>query len=109
VIVFDLRCGNAHVFEAWFGSSDDYADQKGRGLISCPMCGDAGIDKAAMAPNVSAKGNSRAEGQGMPVAMSDRSPDGWVATLPTRRVRCISGKQIRRLSMAKYRGIRRVR
>jgi len=81
MIVFDLRCGNAHVFEAWFGSSDDYADQKQRGLIACPMCGDAQIAKAVMAPNVAAKGNSRAEATSVPVAMADKSPDEIKAVL----------------------------
>lgn len=59
MIVFDLRCGSAgHVFEAWFGSSDDYADQQARGLVSCPICGDPKVDKAPMAPAVPAKGSS---------------------------------------------------
>lgn len=57
MIVFDLRCAAAHVFEAWFGSSDDYADQQARGLLACPMCGSAEVEKAVMAPNVAAKGN----------------------------------------------------
>lgn len=61
MIVFDLRCGDGHVFEAWFGSSGDYEDQKARNLLACPMCGDAAVEKAVMAPNVGAKGNSRAE------------------------------------------------
>ncbi len=60
MIVFDLACKNAgHVFEIWFGSSADYEDQKGRGLVSCPYCGSTEVDKAVMAPNVAAKGNSR--------------------------------------------------
>ncbi len=57
MIVFDLRCGNAHVFEAWFASSDAYGDQRDRGLIHCPMCDDARIEKAVMAPNIAAKGD----------------------------------------------------
>jgi hypothetical protein len=57
MIVFDLRCSDAHVFEAWFGSSDDFADQQARSLLSCPICGSAQIEKAVMAPRVSAKGN----------------------------------------------------
>ena len=57
MIVFDLRCTGAHVFEVWFRSSADYADQRARGLIACPLCGDTAIDKAVMAPNVGAKGN----------------------------------------------------
>lgn len=58
MIVFDLKCGADHVFEAWFGSSADYDAQQARGLVTCPICGDAGVAKAAMAPNVGAKGNS---------------------------------------------------
>lgn len=57
MIVFDLRCGDGHVFEAWFGSSADYDDQQARGLVSCPICGAAGVEKAPMAPRVGAKGN----------------------------------------------------
>ena len=58
MIVFDLSCGGGHVFEAWFGSSDDYQQQRDRGLVSCPICGASEVDKAVMAPNVSPKGNS---------------------------------------------------
>ncbi len=58
MIVFDLRCaGQGHVFEAWFGSSTDYDDQQARGLVACPICGDAEVMKAPMAPGLSAKGN----------------------------------------------------
>lgn len=57
MIVFDLACGDGHVFEAWFGSSADYEDQRARGLVSCPICGAAEVSKAVMAPNVGAKGN----------------------------------------------------
>lgn len=60
MIVFDLKCSrNGHVFEAWFGSSQDYEDQRARGLVACPMCGDAEVGKAVMAPAVPAKSNSR--------------------------------------------------
>lgn len=57
MIVFDLRCRHAHVFEAWFGSSADYESQTARNLIACPACGDTAIGKAVMAPAVAAKGN----------------------------------------------------
>ena len=53
MIVFDLKCGQDHVFEAWFGSSSAYEDQRGRGLIQCPMCGDGDVGKAVMAPRLS--------------------------------------------------------
>lgn len=60
MIVFDLKCGAGHVFEAWFGSSDAYEAQRGGGMIQCPMCGDGDVAKAVMAPNVAAKGNQAA-------------------------------------------------
>lgn len=59
MIVFDLRCGAGHVFEAWFGSSTAYEEQRAGGLVACPLCGSAEIEKAVMAPNVGAKGNQR--------------------------------------------------
>lgn len=61
MIVFDLKCARAHVFEAWFGSSSDYDDQRARGLVQCPVCGDGAIEKAVMAPNVAAKSNRQQE------------------------------------------------
>ena len=65
MIVFDLRCGDEHVFEAWFASSAAYESQRERGLIACPMCGDAEIGKAVMAPAVGAKGNQSAAHAGL--------------------------------------------
>ena len=59
MIVFDLRCGNGHVFEAWFGSSDAYADQRAAGHVACPLCGTTEVDKALMAPSIPTKGNRR--------------------------------------------------
>ncbi|MBR0551998.1 DUF1178 family protein [Stakelama marina] len=61
MIVFDLRCGNGHVFEAWFGSSAAFEEQKAGGLVVCPTCGDEHVEKAVMAPNVATKGNRKAD------------------------------------------------
>lgn len=61
MIVFDLRCGGGHVFEAWFGSSAAWEAQRGAGQVCCPICDDAAVEKAVMAPAVAAKGNRRAE------------------------------------------------
>ncbi|WP_375402575.1 DUF1178 family protein [uncultured Sphingomonas sp.] len=61
MIVFDLRCAGGHVFEAWFASGDSFAVQAREGQVRCPLCDSAEVTKAAMAPNVGAKGN-RANG-----------------------------------------------
>jgi hypothetical protein len=78
MIVFDLRCDQAHVFEAWFGSSADYADQQARGLLACPVCGSVEIDKAVMAPNVAPKGN---RAQSVAPMQSPPSPEAIKAAL----------------------------
>ncbi len=58
MIIFDLKCApKGHVFEAWFGSSEAFEAQQARGLVSCPLCGSAAVDKAPMAPRVAPKGN----------------------------------------------------
>ena len=61
MIVFDLRCGSGHVFEAWFGSSASYESQRTGGLLACPICGGSDVEKAVMAPNIAAKGNRRVD------------------------------------------------
>lgn len=60
MIVFDLKCAGGHVFEAWFGSSAAWEEQRAAGLVACPMCGNGDVAKAVMAPNLAAKGNQRA-------------------------------------------------
>lgn len=57
MIVFDLRCARGDVFEAWFASTAAFNEQRERGLVSCPVCGDVAVEKAVMAPRIAAKGN----------------------------------------------------
>ena len=54
--VLDLQCGQLHVFEGWFGSEDDFQDQLTRGLVQCPLCGDATIAKRLSAPRLNLGG-----------------------------------------------------
>ncbi len=46
MIVYDLRCINGHVFEAWFKDRQSYLDQKDSGRVECPACGSTGVDIA---------------------------------------------------------------
>jgi len=50
--VLNLQCGQAHAFEGWFASEDDFQDQLGRGLVECPLCGDAQVTKMPSAPRL---------------------------------------------------------
>ena len=52
MIVFDLKCANEHVFEAWFQDTATFEDQAAAGRIACAICGDTAVTKALMAPNV---------------------------------------------------------
>ena len=70
MIIFDLKCApQGHVFEAWFGSSEDYEAQRARGLVVCPICGAGEVEKAPMAPKVGA--GSRATGEAVKAMMSE--------------------------------------
>ena len=85
MIVFDLKCTHAHVFEAWFGSSTAYEDQRARGLVSCPFCGDTAVAKAVMAPNVAAKSNSRPDAPTNNIAVN--VPSSPAAAIPPEAIK----------------------
>jgi hypothetical protein len=52
MLVVDLHCAHGHHFEGWFASADDLASQKARGLLSCPVCGDADVTRRPSAPHL---------------------------------------------------------
>ena len=54
--VLDLRCGAGHGFEGWFASEDDYGSQRDRGLLDCPVCGNAEVMRLPSAPRLNLSG-----------------------------------------------------
>jgi hypothetical protein len=54
--VLDLRCGAGHTFEGWFASEDDYGSQRERGLVDCPVCGNAEVLRLPSAPRLNLSG-----------------------------------------------------
>ncbi len=52
MIRYALNCEHGHAFESWFQSSAAYDKQAKRGLVTCPFCGSAKVDKAIMAPRL---------------------------------------------------------
>ena len=54
--VLDLRCGAGHGFEGWFASEDDYGSQRDRGLLDCPLCGNAEVVRLPSAPRLNLSG-----------------------------------------------------
>ncbi|MEH7829730.1 DUF1178 family protein [Gemmobacter denitrificans] len=54
MIRFSLHCAEGHDFDSWFASGAAFDDLQRRGLVSCAVCGSAKVEKALMAPAVSA-------------------------------------------------------
>ena len=53
MIRYALNCEQGHTFESWFQNSAAYDKQAKRGLVACPICGSAKVEKAIMAPRLS--------------------------------------------------------
>jgi len=106
LIVFDLCCATGdHRFEAWFASSDSFADQRARGLISCPICGDSAIRKAVMAPRVGAKSNRQVSAPVNPtVSQEQMQADGPAPELVRKLIAEIAAKQAEMLPQSRWVG-----
>ena len=64
MIRYALICDTGHDFESWFQNSAAYDKQAKRGLVTCPACGSAKVEKAIMAPPLgrgTKKGAARAD------------------------------------------------
>ena len=66
--VLDLRCGAGHGFEGWFASEDDYGSQRERGLLDCPVCGNAEVNRLPSAPRLNLSGARASEASQLPTA-----------------------------------------
>lgn len=66
--VLDLQCQQQHAFEGWFGSEEDYQSQLRRGLVECPLCGDANITKMLSAPRINLGKTRDKEASTLPVS-----------------------------------------
>jgi hypothetical protein len=56
VIHYSLVCDKSHKFDGWFANAAAYEGQKTRGLVTCPICLTASVDKALMAPAIGRAG-----------------------------------------------------
>jgi hypothetical protein len=62
-----MACAKGHEFEGWFKDSAAYDSQESGGTLACPMCGDAHVRKAIMAPSVKTS-VTKAKGNAMPAS-----------------------------------------
>jgi len=52
MIRYTLVCNKRHEFESWFTNSAAYDKQAKRGLVTCPLCGSAKVEKTMMTPRL---------------------------------------------------------
>lgn len=45
MIIYELACEHAHRFEGWFKSADSFDDQASQGMVQCPVCGSARVQR----------------------------------------------------------------
>jgi hypothetical protein len=76
MIRYSLICERKHDFEIWFKNSADFDKQSKRGLVTCPACGSAKVEKAIMAPSL---GRGSRKGTAMP----DAAPDAPTPEAPS--------------------------
>ncbi len=76
MIVFDLACQLGHKFEGWFSSAEDFAGQKKHGILTCPRCGSAKVERMPSATriNVLAGEAEKAPAAEVPVNKPTRDP-----------------------------------
>ena len=60
MIHFNLTCANDHEFEGWFQNGAAFDAQVKKRQIVCPVCDDAKVKKAPMAPAGAPKSGGRA-------------------------------------------------
>ena len=72
MIKYALRCERDHEFESWFKNSAAYDSQRKRGLIACPACGSAKVEKAIMAPRLGR--SESADAEQLPAAAASPAP-----------------------------------
>jgi hypothetical protein len=60
MIHYALVCEKGHGFESWFPDSAAFDKQAKRGLVSCPHCSSAKVEKAIMAPRLASSKKRKA-------------------------------------------------
>lgn len=52
MIVLNLQCNDAHPFEGWFDSVEDFDHQSKSAMVACPMCGNTHVSRLPSGPMV---------------------------------------------------------
>jgi hypothetical protein len=83
MISFSLRCDAGHQFDSWFRNSDAFESQARAGLVECPHCGSAKVEKALMAPAVAKVAGAKGRPDAVPApAPAEAAPVPAKAVVP---------------------------
>jgi hypothetical protein len=92
MIRYNLVCARGHEFESWFAGSAAYDKQARRGLVECPVCGTAKVEKALMTPRLTRSGKSTMAVPAVPEPAAPAAPEA-VAPEPAAPVAMISPQE----------------
>lgn len=96
MILYRLCCASEHEFESWFRDSAAYDGQRARGLVTCPVCGSAEVEKALMAPalgRAARKFAAEAAAAETQAASSEAGPPPDASSSAVQPVALVSGKE----------------
>ncbi|HEY0223142.1 MAG TPA: DUF1178 family protein [Pseudolabrys sp.] len=81
MIRYALACERGHHFESWFQDSAAFDKQAKRGLVACPHCGSAKVEKAIMAPRLSSSKQRKApaETSAAPAPVPEKAPVAMIS------------------------------
>jgi hypothetical protein len=89
MIKYALQCEKGHGFESWFPDSGSFDKQRRRGLVDCPVCGSARVEKQIMAPNVRTRGGDIEMPSTAPAPIAAPDPNFVMAGEEARKLRAM--------------------
>ena len=100
MIRYALKCDRGHGFESWFQSGEAFDKVRAIGLVTCPDCGSASVEKALMGPRVRPARNRAAAPRPLSDAPPDTPPDQREKALAELRRRIEEGSEYVGMSFA---------
>jgi len=82
MISYTLKCENDHRFDSWFQSAGAFDKLLTAGMVTCPTCESAAVEKAIMAPRVRTARNA--------ASTAEQTPDAPLSTPATDEERAIA-------------------
>lgn len=84
MIQYALKCAEGHSFDSWFQNAEAYDKLAAAGMVACAVCGGSDVEKAIMAPRVTAARKAKDE-DGAPGPLSQPANPAEQALAELRR------------------------